>query len=268
MAKYPSSSPHRNQMLAALSTSDCELLEPHLTSIAMKVRHVCEEPNKPIKHVYFMDEGITSVVAIGRNGKEIEIGIVGSEGMTGTTVVMGDHRSPHSTFVQVAGSAQRITVQHFRDAMDNSDTLQPMLLKFVQAFMVQTAHTATANGRATLAERLARWILMAHDRLEGDDLPLTHDFLALMLGVRRAGVTTALHDLVSKGLIRSKRSVITVIDREGIEEIAGGYYGVPEAEWQRLMDGGPQGGTSAASVADRGPPRRNGGNGRGRRPRK
>src|SRR5215212_3923190 len=140
MAKRPSSSSHRNQILAALSTSDLELLEPHLAPLAMKVRHVCEEPNRPIKHVYFMEEGITSVVAVGRNGKEIEIGIVGPEGMTGTAVVMGDHRSPHSTFVQVAGSAQRITVQHFRDAMDNSDTLQPALLKFVQSFMVQTAH--------------------------------------------------------------------------------------------------------------------------------
>jgi CRP-like cAMP-binding protein len=133
-------------------------------------------------------------------------------------------------------------VQNFRAAMDNSDTLQPALLKFVQAFMVQTAYTATANGRATLTERLARWLVMAHDRVEGDDLPLTHDFLSLMLGVRRAGVTTTLHDLASKGLIGSKRGMITVVDREGLEEVAGGYYGVPEAEWQRLMNGGPRGG--------------------------
>jgi CRP-like cAMP-binding protein len=125
--------------------------------------------------------------------------------------------------------------------MKDSDTLQAALLKFVQAFMIQTAHTATANGRASLAERLARWILMAHDRLESDELPLTHDFLSLMLGVRRAGVTTALHDLVSKGLIKSQRGIITVLDREGIEEIAAGYYGVPEAEWARLMDGGSRG---------------------------
>jgi CRP-like cAMP-binding protein len=245
MAKHPPSSPHRNQVLAALSTSDCELLEPHLTSMAVKVRHVCEEPNKPIKHVYFMDEGIASVVAIGKNGKDIEVGIIGREGMTGLPIVMGNHRSPHSTFIQVAGSAQRITVQNFRAAMDNSDTLQPALLKFVQAFMVQTAYTATANGRATLTERLARWLVMAHDRVEGDDLPLTHDFLSLMLGVRRAGVTTTLHDLASKGLIGSKRGMITVVDREGLEEVAGGYYGVPEAEWQRLMNGGPRGGGGA-----------------------
>jgi CRP-like cAMP-binding protein len=94
---------------------------------------------------------------------------------------------------------------------------------------------AVANGRVTLEERLARWLLMAHDRLESDELPLTHEFLSLMLGVRRAGVTTTVHSLESSGLIKSQRGKISVIDREGLEKIAGSYYGVPEAEWQRLM---------------------------------
>jgi len=237
MSKRSSPSPHRNQILSALSTSDLDLLEPHLASIAMKVRHVCEEPNKSIKHVYFMEEGITSVVAIGKKGKKIEVGIIGPEGVTGFPVIMGNHRSPNSTFVQIAGSAQRITVPNLREAMDKSESLRRSLLKFAQSFMIQTAHTAVANGSATLAERLARWLLMAHDRVEGDDLPLTHDFLSIMLGVRRAGVTTALHDLESRALIRSKRGLITIIDREGIEEIAGGFYGTPESELQRLMDG-------------------------------
>jgi CRP-like cAMP-binding protein len=201
----------------------------------MKLRHVCEEPNKSIRHVYFMEEGIASVVAVGKNDKQIEVGIIGPEGMTGIAIVMGDHRSPHSTYVQSAGSARRITASKLRDAMDSSDTLQPMLLRFAQVFMTQTAHTAIANGRATLEERLARWLLMAHDRLEGDDLPLTHEFLSLMLGVRRAGVTTAVNAFEAKGLIRSKRGKITVVNRDGIEKIAGPYYGTPEAEWQRLM---------------------------------
>jgi CRP-like cAMP-binding protein len=201
----------------------------------MKLRHVCEEPNKAIRHVYFMEEGIASVVAVGKNDKRIEVGIIGPEGMTGIAVAMGNHRSPHAIFVQAAGRAQRMTAPNLRDAMDNSDSLQPALLKFAQAFMTQTAHTAIANGRATVVERLARWILMAHDRLDGDDLPLTHEFLSVMLGVRRAGVTTAVHALASNKLIRSQRGKITVVDRDGLEEIAGGYYGVPEAEWRRLM---------------------------------
>jgi CRP-like cAMP-binding protein len=228
------------------------LLKPHLASIAMKVRQVCEEPNKPIKHVYFMEEGITSVVAIGKKGKKIEVGIIGPEGVTGFPVIMGNHRSPNSAFVQIAGSAQRIAVPDLRQAMDKSESLRRSLLKFAQSFMIQTAHTAVANGSATLAERLARWILMAHDRVEGDDLPLTHEFLSLMLGVRRAGVTMSLHDLESKGLIRSKRGLVTVVDREGIEEIAGAFYGIPESELQRLMDGGGAG-ASASSLADGSP---------------
>jgi CRP-like cAMP-binding protein len=235
MAKRPSSSPHRNQILAALSTSDCDLLDPHLTPFPMKLRHVCEEANRPIRHVYFMEEGITSVVAVARHEKPIEIGIIGSEGMTGIAVVMGNHRSPHESYVQVTGQAKRITAPRLRGAMESSDTLQPMLLKFAQTFMTQTAHTAIANGRAKLEERLARWLLMAHDRLDGNELPLTHEFLSLMLAVRRAGVTTAVHSLESEGLIRSQRGKITILDREGIEKIAGAYYGTPEAEWQRLM---------------------------------
>jgi CRP-like cAMP-binding protein len=253
MAKHPSPSPHRNQILSSLSASDLGLLEPHLASIAMKVRHVCEEPNKPIKHVYFMEEGITSVVAITKKGKKIEIGI-GSEGVTGFPVIMGNHRSPNSTFVQIAGSAQRIAVTDLREAMDKSESLRRSLLKFAQSFMIQTAHTAVANGSATLAERLARWLLMAHDRVEGDDLPLTHEFLSLMLGVRRAGVTTALQDLESKALIRSRRGLIRILDRDGIEEIAGSFYGIPESEWQRLMDGEEAGSSTAATTQTDGGP--------------
>ena len=178
MAKRPSSSPHRNQILAALSTRDSDLLDPHLTPMLMKLRHVCEEPNRAIRHVYFMEEGIASVVAVAKNDKQIEVGIIGPEGMTGIAVVMGNHRSPHSTYVQAAGSARRISATNLRGAMDSSATLQPMLAQLAQVFMTQTAHTAIANGRATLEERLARWLLMAHDRLEGDDVPLTHEFLA------------------------------------------------------------------------------------------
>ena len=201
----------------------------------MKLRHVCEEPNRAIRHVYFMEEGIASVVAVAKNDKQIEVGIIGPEGMTGIAIVMGNHRSPHSTYVQAAGSARRLIVSNLRGAMDSSDTLRPMVLKFAQVFMTQTAHTAIANGRATLEERLARWLLMAHDRLEGDDVPLTHEFLSLMLGVRRAGVTTTVNAFETKKLIRSQRGNITVVNRDGIEKIAGPYYGGPEAEWQRLM---------------------------------
>jgi len=182
-----------------------------------------------------MDSGIASVVAVQSNQTRVEVGLVGCEGMTGTSVVLGNDRSPHSTYIQVAGEAQRITAGELRKAIKASESLHGLLLKYVQTFMVQTAHTAIANARARLDARLARWILMAHDRVRANKLPLTHEFLSLMLGVRRAGVTEALHSLSSQKLIDAGRGQIVVLNRKGIERSAGGAYGQPEAEYRRLI---------------------------------
>ena len=122
--------------------------------------------------------------------------------------------------------------------MKESATLQGVLLHYAQAFMLQSSYTSLANGRGTLEKRLARWLLMAHDRIEGDELPLIHDFLSLMLGVRRAGVTTAIRELEHKALIEGRRGLIVVLDRDGLEELADGFYGQPEAEYKRLMGSG------------------------------
>jgi CRP-like cAMP-binding protein len=226
---------HRNRLLAALSPGDLALLEPHLTSVALETRDSFEEPNKPIKHIYFMETGFASVVGRGDDGKEIEVGLIGCEGMTGLAVVMGNHQAPHHVYVQARGQAQRIGAAQFRKALGASETLRALLLRFVQTFMVQTAHTAIANGRASIEERLARWVLMARDRIEGDELPLTHEFLSLMLGVRRAGVTVAVKALEKRGLLYAGHGRLRVLNRKGLEEVAGGYYGVPEAELRRLM---------------------------------
>jgi len=230
-----SSSPHRNRLLASLSPGDLGLMQPHLEPVSLKLRHDLEKPNRRIDDVYFMDSGIASVVAVQSNQTRVEVGLVGCEGMTGTSVVLGSDRSPHSTYIQVAGEAQRITAGELRKAIKASESLHGLLLKYVQAFMVQTAHTAIANARARLDARLARWILMAHDRVRANKLPLTHEFLALMLGVRRAGVTEALHSLSSQKLIDPGRGQIVVLNRKGIERSAGGAYGQPEAEYRRLI---------------------------------
>ena len=138
--------------------------------------------------------------------------------MSGINVVMGDDRSPHSTYIQCAGHGQRIATNDLRAAMQESTSLQRCFLHFAQAFTVQTAHTAVANGQAKIEERLARWLLMAHDRLAGDELPLTHEFLALMLSVRRPGVTVALQLVESLGLISAKRGLIVVQNRVGLKK--------------------------------------------------
>jgi CRP-like cAMP-binding protein len=224
-----------NKLLQSLSASDMGLLQPNLVPVELKLREDLERPNRPIENVFLMENGIASVVAPLRDVR-VEIGIIGCEGMTGTAIVAGSDRSPHSTYIQAKGKAQRITVAHFNVALDGSTTLRAQLVKFVHAFAIQSAHTAVANARAKLDIRLARWLLMAHDRVPGNELPLTHEFLALMLACRRAGVTEAVHALTKQGFISAHRGQITVLDRKGLEKAAGKFYGTPEAEYRRLMN--------------------------------
>ena len=226
---------HRNRLLAALAPDDLDLLEQHLTPHKLDRRQIIEAPNRTIDWVYFLETAIASVVAI--NGKEerIEVGLVGCEGMSGVAVAMGDTRSPNSTYVQIPGEALRIPAETLRGLMAKSEPLNQLLLGFAHVFMTQAAQTAVANARARLDQRLARWLLMAHDRTTADDVPLTHEFLSVMLGVRRASVTVALDAFEKRGLIDARRGVITVTERKGIEKAAGSFYGVPEAEYKRLI---------------------------------
>lgn len=225
----------RNHLLSSLSSDDFALFGPHLQPVKLGMRMGMEESNKPIRHVFFPDSGFASVVANSSRGRQIEIGIIGREGMTGINIVMGSDRSPHSTYVQVSGDGHRMTADNLRQTMKTSETLRNYFLLFAQAFMFQTGHTALANGQAKIEERLARWLLMAHDRLDGDELPLTHEFLALMLSVQRPGVTLAIQQLETRGLITKTRAVIHVQDRAGLRKIANGLYGIPEDEYQRLI---------------------------------
>jgi CRP-like cAMP-binding protein len=228
-------SPSRNRLLASLSEADFGLLQANLEPVTLKLYKALEKPNRRIDHAYFIEAGFASVVGIQAKETKVEVGLVGPEGMTGISIVLGNHRSPDSTYIQVAGHGQRIDASALREAIHDSHSLQLLLLKYARAFMVQTTHTAISNARAKLDERLARWILMADDRVDGNRLPLTHEFLSLMLGVRRAGVTEALHALERQRLIKASRGEITIRDRKGIERRAGQSYGVPEAEFRRLI---------------------------------
>jgi CRP-like cAMP-binding protein len=225
-----------NVILANLSSEDSALLAPHLEGIGLPLRKSLEIRHTPIEHIYFVEYGLASVVAKGAaGGRSIEVGIIGREGVTGMPVILGTDRSPHDTFMQVAGSGMRLPTEALRDAMARSKTLRDRLLLSTHVLSVQMAQTALANGRSKIEDRLARWILMAHDRLDGDELALTHEFLAVMLGVRRPGVTLSLQLLEKAGLISSKRGMVTVIDREGLEEACNGVYGAPEEEQRRLF---------------------------------
>ena len=224
-----------NGLLSSLSTDDFNLLGPHLKSVTLGLRKYLERPNRRIDAVYFPEGGFASVVAVQSNGKQVEVGLIGREGMTGLPIVLGNHRSPHATYVQIPGTGKCIPATELRKATQTSVSLRDSLLKFVQVFSVQTTHTAVCNAQSRLDVRLARWLLMAHDRIGDDTIPLTHEFLSIMLGVRRPGVTEALHALRKQGLISYGRGQIAVENRKGMERTAGEAYGTPEAEYRRLI---------------------------------
>jgi CRP-like cAMP-binding protein len=234
MPELPSSSV-RNRLLAALPAGDFALIRPHLEPVSLNQSDVIIQAHAPIEHVYFLEAGVTSIVTRTERDRRIEIGLVGREGFAGVPVLLGADRTPHETFMQIGGAALRIGPDAFRHALEQSPALQKLLLRFVQVFHLQTAQTAACNGSHPVGRRLARWLLMCHDRLDGDELPLTHEFIAVMLGVRRPGVTEALQMLETEQAIRAERRNIVVLDRRRLEETAGDGYGGPEAEYERLI---------------------------------
>jgi CRP-like cAMP-binding protein len=214
---------------------DFGLLQPSLELIDIEARQVLETPGASIGHVYFVEGGLVSVVGTAEPDHRIEVAMVGHEGMIGIGAVLGDDRSANEALVQSSGSAWRLAAPALRKAMAESPALTSLLLRYAHVFFGQASQTALANGRGKLDERLARWLLMWHDRLHDDNLTITHEFLALLLGVRRQGVTVALHDLEGRALIKSTRSLVRILDREGLQLAANGFYGVPEAEYDRAI---------------------------------
>jgi len=224
-----------NRILARLSEPDFNLLAPDLETVDLPVRKRLEIRDRPIDYVYFVESGFASVVADAASERSIEVGLIGREGVTGLAVIMATDRSPNETYMQLGGAGRRLAAAKLQAFMEGSATLRRALLNYCHAFYVQASHTALANGRSKLEERLARWLLMAHDRVDGDELTLTHEFLSIMLGVRRPGVTIGLSLLVNRGVIQSRRGVISIVDRGELEATANGAYGTPEAEFQRLF---------------------------------
>ncbi|HYV87476.1 MAG TPA: Crp/Fnr family transcriptional regulator [Candidatus Polarisedimenticolia bacterium] len=224
-----------NWILQNLTRKDSALLAPELESVDLPLRRSLESRNRKIEHVYFLDSGFASIVANGPHDRQIEVGLIGREGMTGSTLAMGTDRSPNETYMQQAGKGRRVKAAGFVRALEQCPGLRRSCLLFAHTLTIQTAHTAMANGRNKLEERLSRWLLMAHDRTDGDDLPITHEFLGLMLGTQRPGVTIAMNHLEQAGLIRARRGIVSILDRAALEKTAAGAYGTPEAELKRVF---------------------------------
>ena len=232
----------RNRILKSLPQESLALIAEDLEEVALPVRKSLVEPTEKTQFVYFLEDGLASVVADTQNtgkqneNKQIEIGHIGFEGMSGFHLVLGVDRTPVRTFMQVAGRGLCLSAEHLTRAMGQDEKLKAHLLRYIQTYQLQLAYSALANARYTIPERLARWLLMCHDRLGNGPMRLTHEFLALMLGVRRSGVTNEIHILEGNKAIRATRATILILNRGKLEEMAGGIYGVPEIEYARLIE--------------------------------
>jgi CRP-like cAMP-binding protein len=224
----------RNRLLRRLPEEIFEFLAAHLKRVDLPVKHSLVQPRKPIEHICFIESGMASMVAESTEQKSVEIRHIGREGIAGYPVVLGVDQTPNNTYMQVRGHGFQIAADQFRQVLEDPET-RTLLLRYVHTCELQLTYSALAAAKYNMHQRLARWVLMCHDRVEGDDLPLTHDLLGLMLGVRRSGVTDHLHILEGMHAIRSSRGNVRVLDRQLLIEIAGGSYGVPEEEYERLI---------------------------------
>ncbi|MGZ2384706.1 Crp/Fnr family transcriptional regulator [Rhizobium brockwellii] len=228
-----------NRLLRRFPEDAFDLLAPILKPIDLPAKHSLVLPHKPIEHVCFLESGLASMVAESADSKSVEIRHIGREGIAGYPVLLGVDRTPNSVFMQVPGHGLQVATENFLPILEHVEVRQ-LLLRYVHTCELQLAHSALAAAKFNMHQRLARWLLMCHDRIDGNDLPLTHEFLALMLGVRRAGVTDELHILEGMHAIRSTRGNVRILNRDMLIEIAGGCYGVPEQEYDRLIENSPQ----------------------------
>lgn len=229
----------RNRLLRALDADDFERLAPHLKPVPMPKGHVLYDHGQQIRHAWFIEDGLGSVIASLPDGESAEIGLYGFEGLAGIPAVLGDAISEHFLTMQIGGHGYRIDVDELQAAMQERPALHGLMLRYVQYFLIQVGQTAVSNARNSIEQRLGRWLLMGHDRVDGDEVPLTHEYLAIMLAVRRSSVTVAIHELEGRGLIRGRRGSILVRDRAGLERFASDLYGIPERAYSRLV--GPLG---------------------------
>ena len=225
----------KNHILSRLSAEDFGLLAPCLTSVDLPLRKQLEERNTLIENAYFIECGLASVVANGTGHRGVEVGIIGREGMTGLAIIMATDRSPHETFMQSAGGGQRITAADLRKTMEKSATLHRSLLQYRHAFVVQTAYTALSNSRSKVEERLARWLLMAHDRADGNELHSNPRVSGHHVGDSPPWRHQRAQLPGKTGLGCGEAGTISIVDRHGLEEAANGAYGAPEAELRRLF---------------------------------
>jgi CRP-like cAMP-binding protein len=225
----------KNQLLAALPPEVLSRLLPRMRPFSLSLREILIRPETQIEAVYFVESGWVSLVAALDNGTQAEVGLIGREGMVGLPLITGIDTAFVEAFVQGDGSALRMDAAAFRHALKEEPALQHLLFRYLEAMNSQTTQTAACNGRHDLEQRLARWLLMAHDRAEGDEFQVTQEFLALMLCVYRPSVSVVASTLQRAGMIRYGRGHVTVLDRNALEATACDCYSVVKRRFERLL---------------------------------
>jgi CRP-like cAMP-binding protein len=237
MAPRKAADRHDNRLLGLLPPSDYERLRPHLQRIPLTYRQSLYRARKRIGFVYFIESGVGSLVNTMANGEAAEVGTIGNEGMVGLPHVWGDDRAPTSVYVQVPGVGLRMKATLFTQELARSASMRTVMLRYGHAFFNQVAQSAACNHFHSIQQRCCRWLLMTHDRMQSDQFLLTQEFLAMMLGVQRTGVTVAAGGLQRAGLIRYRRGNVTMLDRRGLERRSCECYRVSKMEFDRLLGG-------------------------------
>ena len=231
--------PFRNRLLAALPPEETALIAPHLERVELEQRQLLCDVEQPIEHVHFIEHGIASILSVVGDGSAVETATIGPEGMVGEAVFHGVDATPEGAMVQVPSVAHRVRTDTFRELIPRLPTLQALLHRHSVYMFTLAAQNSGCNRKHAVEQRCARWLLTVHDRLESDDLGLTHDFISQMLGVRRASVTDTLAVLERRGLIRAGRNRITVTDRAGLERAACECYRIIASAADRMLEGRP-----------------------------
>lgn len=226
--------PIENQLLAALPKKEYARLRPHLTLISLELNEVIYEAGASIQHVYFPHRSMISLLSLRMSGETAEVGVIGREGMVGLPVFLGTNVSSNQVIVQVANGAMRMKASALKAELKRGGTLPGLLLRYTQAHINQISQTAACNNLHSVEQRLCRWLLMVHDRVRSDDFLLTHEFISDMLGVRRAGVTSAARRLQQAGLIRYSYGKVTILNRQGLERAACECYRIATTEKDRF----------------------------------
>jgi len=227
--------PSDNRLLSLLEPADRERLHPHLRPVKLEYKKLLYGERKRIENVYFLEEGVASLVNTMSNGDAVEIGTIGNEGVVGFPVLMEDYESASEVYMQVPGSGLIIETMIFHRALESSPRMRTVFLHYAHAFFNQVAQSAACAHLHPLDQRCARWLLMTRERMPSDEFLLTHEFLSMMLGVRRPGVTEAAGALQREGLIRYNRGHVTILDRQGLESRSCECYAVTKAEFDRLL---------------------------------